>query len=62
MEVPAASFGSGIHHGMFGVKMKEKSQEVGHKKVFLNIAKHQKAEAYADPKAFINTILLGENK
>jgi acetyl esterase/lipase len=62
MEVPASSFGSGIHHGMFGVKMKEKSQQVGHNKVFLNISKHQKAEAYSDPKAFINAILLGENK
>jgi arylformamidase len=62
MEIPAESFGSGIHHGMFGVKMKEKSEQVGHNKVFLNINKHQKAEAYADPKAFIYAILLGENK
>lgn len=60
MEVPAESFGSGIHHGMFGVKMKEKSQKVGHDKVFLDIAKHQKNKFYADQKAFIYAILLGE--
>jgi arylformamidase len=62
MEVPASSFGSGIHHGMFGVKMKEKSEKLGHNKVYLNISKHQKSDKYADQKAFIYAVLLDENK
>lgn len=40
MEIPAASAGSAIHHGMFGIKMKGGSGEVGHNKVYLCVKKH----------------------
>ena len=62
MEVPASSFGSGIHHGMFGVKMKEKSEQLGHKKVYLTIAKHRECKLYVNQTAFINALLLGKKK
>jgi lysophospholipase L1-like esterase len=35
LTVPAKSIGHGIHHGMFGVKLQEKSKEVGHDKIYL---------------------------
>lgn len=60
MEIPAASFPSGIHHGMFGVKMKEKSDEVGHKKVYLSIKEHQQPAEYANNNDFMEKLLLRE--
>lgn len=35
-KVPAENIGRGIHHRMFGVKFKEKSEDVGHNKVYLD--------------------------
>ncbi|NDH00657.1 MAG: alpha/beta hydrolase [Opitutae bacterium] len=37
MSTPAKNIGHGIHHGLFGVELKKKSQEVGHNKVYLNL-------------------------
>jgi hypothetical protein len=36
LTVPATSIGYGIHHGMFGQKFKERSEDVGHSQVYLN--------------------------
>ena len=35
LSLPAKSPGHGIHHGIFGIKFQEKSQQVGHGKVFV---------------------------
>jgi pimeloyl-ACP methyl ester carboxylesterase len=37
MSTPAKNIGHGIHHGLFGVELKKKSEEVGHNKVYLNL-------------------------
>jgi len=60
MTVPAKSIGHGIHHGLFGVKLKEKSREVGHNQVHLSIKGTDETTAYANESAFIESILLGE--
>lgn len=60
MALPATSFNYGIHHGMFGIKFKEKSAAVGHNEVELYIKGHDETEAYADADDFIIKTLLGE--
>lgn len=60
LSVPAKDVGHGIHHGMFGVKLQEKSKEVGHDKVHLLIGKEHKSATYANDQDFIEQILLGE--
>lgn len=57
--VPAKSVGHGIHHGMFGVKMKEKSEEVGHNQVHLSIGTSHQSKVYKNSDVFIDHILLG---
>ena len=60
MELPATSFNYGIHHGLFGIKFKEKSAEVGHNKVELRIKDHDESKKYASIDDFIIKTLLGE--
>ncbi len=60
LTVPAKSFGHGIHHGMFGLKMKEKSAAVGHDQVYLVIGPKKPGDVYANDEAFITSILLGK--
>jgi arylformamidase len=57
VSVPATSIGHGIHHGMFGIKLKEKSTEVGHNKVYLGIGKQADA-TYRNGDAFADSVLL----
>ena len=60
LTVPAKSTGHGIHHGMFGLKMKEKSEAVGHNRVYLSIGPKKPGDVYANNEAFITSILLGK--
>ncbi len=60
LTVPAKSFGHGIHHGMFGLKMKEKSAAVDHDQVYLVIGVKKAGDVYANDDAFITSILLGK--
>jgi len=61
LSVPSKHLGHGIHHGLFGVKMKEKSAKVGHDKLYLNIGKNDVSK-FKNPDAFIDAILLGNQK
>ena len=58
LTVPATSVGHGIHHPIFGVKMKEKADEVGHKS-YLSVG-GKKDSTYENNSHFINHILLGK--
>jgi pimeloyl-ACP methyl ester carboxylesterase len=59
LSVPSKNLGHGIHHGLFGVKMKEKSAQVGHDKIYLNIGKNDVSK-FKNPDAFIEAILLAK--
>lgn len=62
LTLPAKDFLHGIHHGVFGVKMKEKSELVGHGNVYLNLGR-ERDPAYQDADHFIFSILLpGEGR
>lgn len=58
--VPAKKLLHGIHHGMFGIKMKEKSEKVGHKKVYLTIGRESDSR-YKDADDFTFQILLSKD-
>jgi hypothetical protein len=60
MGLPATSHGHGIHHGMFGVKLKEKSIAAGHNQVHLDIKGLDQSETYSNRDDFIFKILLGK--
>ncbi len=62
MALPATSFNYGIHHGLFGIKFKEKSAEVGHDKIYLYIKGHDETKAYANADDFIMKTLLANAK
>jgi len=59
MTLPAKSFKHGIHHGQFGVMLKEKSKEVGHNKVYLSIKGTDVSKEYPNQSDFMTQILLG---
>ncbi len=61
LTVPAISYGHAIHHGLFGVKFKEKSEAIGHSRVYLSAGEKYKSKQYFGPRDFIVKILL-ENK
>jgi acetyl esterase/lipase len=60
LTVPAKDIGHGIHHGVFGQKMKEKSEAVGHGKVFLVLGKAGVPE-YKNGDEFVFKTLLGKD-
>ncbi|MCA9095771.1 MAG: alpha/beta hydrolase [Planctomycetaceae bacterium] len=55
--MPSKNAGHGIHHPNFGVKVKEKSDEVGHE-CYLNIKGQPAPEKYATGEAFLEAKLL----
>ena len=60
MALPATSFNYGIHHGMFGIKMKEQSIAVGHEKVQIFIKDHDESRVFTNAEDFvIKTLLAG---
>ncbi|VGO21888.1 alpha/beta hydrolase [Pontiella sulfatireligans] len=56
-EVPAISLGAGIHHRVFGIKLKEKSDAIGHSGC-LSTKRNRTSLSEID---FITKILLGKN-
>ena len=61
LSVPAKNIGHGIHHGMFGIKLKEKSDQVGHGKVFLEIGGKDETGAPLKWKDPVLEVLLGKS-
>lgn len=57
MGFPARDAGHGIHHPIFGVKLKKKSDQVGHE-CHLVIPGYSKSERYSDGQAFLLAKLL----
>jgi acetyl esterase/lipase len=57
MTLPSKNAGHGIHHPIYGVKMKEKADRVGHE-CYLLIEGVSKPEKYATPEAFLTAKLL----
>ncbi|MDX9754737.1 MAG: alpha/beta hydrolase [bacterium] len=57
MELPSIDAGHGIHHPVYGIKLKEESDRVGHV-CFLQIPEVCKADGYASAQDFLMTQLL----
>jgi acetyl esterase/lipase len=58
MTLPSKNAGHGIHHPVYGVKMKEKADKAGHE-CHLLIPGVSKSEQYATPQEFLLAKLLG---
>ena len=59
MELPSRGAGHGIHHPVYGVKLKEKSDKVGHE-CHLLIPGYSRSALYADATAFLMAKLLSK--
>jgi len=59
MDLPSRDAGHGIHHPVYGVKLKEKSDQVGHE-CHLVIPGFSKSTQYADANAFLLAKLLSK--
>ena len=59
LSLPAKSYGHAIHHGLFGVKFKEKSGEIGHNRAYL-VAGDQYKSKYFGPRDFVIKMLTAE--
>ena len=59
MTLPSKDAGHGIHHPVYGVKMKEKADRVGHE-THLLIEGVSESDKYASPEAFVLALLLGK--
>lgn len=59
MTLPSKDAGHGIHHPVYGVKMKEKSDSVGHE-CYLLIPGHSKSDKYSSLSAFLVAKLLAK--
>ena len=57
MTLPSENAGHGIHHPVYGVKMKEKSDELGHE-CYLLISGVSEADPYGSPNEFLLDQLL----
>jgi len=61
LSLPAKSSGHAIHHGLFGVKFKEKSDQIGHNRAYL-VAGDQYKSKYFGPRDFVIKMLTTETK
>ncbi len=59
MDLPSRDAGHGIHHPLFGVKLKEQSDKVGHE-CHLLVPGFSKSERYSDADAFLVAKLLSK--
>jgi arylformamidase len=59
MDLPSKDAGHGIHHPVYGVKMKEKADQVGHE-THLLVDGVSESEKYASPQEFLMDILLNQ--
>lgn len=58
LSLPSKNAGHGIHHGVYGIKMKEKSDKAGHE-CYLVIPEYSKSDTkYATPEEFLMAKLL----
>lgn len=62
MTLPPATSAAAIHHGMFGVKLKEQAGAIGYNKVDLLIKGTSTPTHYANADEFLNNVLLGQKK
>lgn len=60
MTLPSLSSGHGIHHGVYGVKVKEKCDQLG-SECHLLIPNHSKSDKYASVDQFLMDKLLSKN-
>jgi acetyl esterase/lipase len=60
MTVPPPNSSTAIHHGMFGVKLKEKADEIGYSKCSLSIAGTAVPEHFSHQDLFLEAVLLGK--
>jgi acetyl esterase/lipase len=58
MTLPAATPAAAIHHGMFGVKLKEQADRIGYTKLWLRIPGTE--DAAISSTTFLETVLLGQ--
>jgi hypothetical protein len=56
--LPSPNPAIAIHHGMFGINLKEKADEVGYHKCYLSIPGTMTPSEYSNPETFLETILL----
>ena len=61
LSLPAKSSGHAIHHGLFGLKFKEKSDQIGHNRAYL-VAGDQYKSKYFGPRDFVIKMLTTETK
>lgn len=57
LELPSTNASHGIHHGVYGIKMKEKADKAGHE-CHLVIPKYSKADKYVNEQEFLMAKLL----
>lgn len=57
LTLPAKSYGHAIHHGLYGVKFKERSEQLGHNRVHLAAGEKYRAQ-YSSPHDFVIKTLL----
>jgi acetyl esterase/lipase len=59
MTLPPPDAATAIHHGMFGVKLKEKADAIGYSKCSLSIPGTAVPEHFSHPDLFLEAVLLG---
>lgn len=57
MSLPALKPAVAIHHGMFGIELKKKADQIGYNRCFLHILGHSQPEGWSSPVQFIESIL-----
>jgi arylformamidase len=58
MTLPPSTPAAAIHHGLFGVKLKEKADEIGYTTISLRIPGSVVPETYANGNLFLESVLL----
>ena len=62
MGLPPATAAIAIHHGQFGIKLKERADAIGYTNISLSIPGHVVPEHYANGVLFLEDVLLGQHK
>ena len=58
MTLPPSDAATAIHHGQFGIKLKEKADAIGYSKINLSIPTYVVPEHYANATLFLEAVLL----
>lgn len=59
LTVPAKNLLHGIHHGQFGIRLKEKAEKAGHDRMVLVLGRAAADAEYKNEEEFIHALLLG---